>query len=598
MAEIRNPNQQGSGGSGSDPKSMMLFAVMFLVIFLGLQYWKSKKAPAAPPNNTPVATQSSMQPSPTAPVAGSTSVAGAPTSAQAASDVVSTGATQTVVENELYRITFSNRGAQVTSWILKKWKDDDGKPLDMVNQAAAGKHGYPLSLYTYDPALRAKLSQALFVPSATGTVTAPGELSFRYSSGGLTVEKKFTFDATYVLHATASITNGGVPVAALLAWPAGLGDQATLASYSTAQFDTSQNGKYDSLAPKKVSSGSTINGQFDYAGISDAYFAAIFLPDAPDSSMVVGLNNSITMARDPKKLETGTVPVPVLGTAIGSTSNGEIGARVFAGPKVIEVLNSVKATSLNGTQSGPSLEPIIEFGWIGIVAKPLFFALRFTHDHIVANWGWSILILTLIINVAMLPTRITMMKSAMKMQKIQPEMNQIKERYKQYKATDPKRQEMNAEVMALQKREGVNMFGGCLPMLIQYPLLFGFYRMLMHVIELRQAHWLWLHDLATPDPTHILPIFVIVSMFLVQYLSPSPGMDPAQQKTMAFMMPAFFGFMMWNFAAGLALYWAAGNLINVAQQMVMNRSSMGREMKALAAKRVAKKLGRPAASRR
>jgi YidC/Oxa1 family membrane protein insertase len=190
------------------------------------------------------------------------------------------------------------------------------------------------------------------------------------------------------------------------------------------------------------------------------------------------------------------------------------------------------------------------------------------------------------------------MKSAMKMQKIQPEMNQIKEKYKHLKATDPKRAEMNTEVMALQKREGVNMFGGCLPMLIQYPLLFGFYRMLMHVIELRQAHWLWLHDLATPDPTHILPIFVIVSMFLVQYLSPSPGMDPAQQKTMAFMMPAFFGFMMWNFAAGLALYWAAGNLINVAQQMVMNNTGMGKEMKALAAKRTAKKLGKPAVSRR
>ena len=512
--------------------------------------------------------------------------------------MTATALTQTVVENELYKITFSNKGAEVTSWILKKYKDDDGKPLDLVNQTAATKHGFPLSLYTYDPALRSKLSQAMYVASATGAMNAPGALSFTYSAGGLSVTKKFSFDESYVLHATASITNNGAPVAALLAWPSGLGDQATLASYGTAQFDTSQNGKYDSVAPKKVSSGSTINGQFDYAGISDAYFAAIFLPDAPDASMVVGLNNSITMQRDPKKPESGTVPVPVLGTAIGSTTNGEISTRVFAGPKVIEVLNSVKANALNGTQTGPSIEPILEFGWIGIVAKPLFFALRFTHDRIVANWGWSILILTLVINIAMLPTRITMMKSAMKMQKIQPEMNQIKERFKHLKATDPKRSEMNAEVMALQKREGVNMFGGCLPMLIQYPLLFGFYRMLMHVIELRQAHWLWLHDLATPDPTHILPIFVIVSMFLVQYLSPSPGMDPAQQKTMAFMMPAFFGFMMWNFAAGLALYWAAGNLINVAQQMVMNRSSMGREMKALAAKRVAKKLGRPAASRR
>ena len=604
MAEIRNPNQSGGSGSGggSDPRSMMLFAVAFLCIFLGLQYWKSKKAPAAPQNNAPIASQSTppsdSSTSPAAATAASTNNAGAASTTAAAGDIVAQAQTQIIVENELYRIAFSNRGGQVTSWILKKYKDDSGKPLDLVNQPASVKHGFPLSLYTYDAGLRGRLASALYVPSATGTLTAPGELTFNYASGGLVVKKKFTFDSSYVIHINASVTNNGSQVPALIAWPSALGDVSTAPTLAGTQFDTSQNGKYDSVASKKISNGNTLNGQFDYAGISDSYFGAIFLPDSPDASMVVGFNNQLTVARDPKKPESGTIPAVILGAAMGSTGGSEINTRLFVGPKDIDVLNSVRATSLNGTQTGPNLEPIIEFGWIGIVAKPLFFALRFTHDHIVSNWGWSILILTLIINIAMLPTRITMMKSAMKMQRIQPEMNKIKERYKQYKATDPKRQEMNAEVMALQKREGVNMFGGCLPMLIQYPLLFGFYRMLMHVIELRQAHWLWLHDLATPDPTHILPVFVIVSMFLVQYLSPSPGMDPAQQKTMAFMMPAFFGFMMWNFASGLALYWAAGNLINVAQQMVMNRSSMGREMKELAAKRNARKLGKPAMSRR
>jgi YidC/Oxa1 family membrane protein insertase len=601
LAEIRNPNQQGGGGGGSDPRTMLLFSVAFLCIFLGLQYWKSKKAPP-PTNPAPIATQSaqpSASPSPTAPPATPSAVSPSPAPvAAAANDVAAQSESQTVVENELYRITFSNRGAQVTSWILKKWKDDSGKPLDLVNHAAALKNGFPLSLYTYDAALRSRLASALFVPSTSGTLIAPGELTYTYASGSLTVKKTFKFDASYVIHVSASVTNNGSQVPALISWPSALGDQSTLPEYASGQFDTSLNGKFDNIAPKKVSSGSTINGQFDYAGISDSYFAAIFLPDTPDSSMVIGFNSQLAIERDPKRPESGTSPAPVLGAAIGNTSSGDINTRLFAGPKDIDVLNSVRATALNGMQNGPNIEPIIEFGYIGLVAKPLFFALRFTHDHIVANWGWAILILTLIINIAMLPTRVTMMKSAMKMQRIQPEMNKIKERYKQYKATDPKRQEMNAEVMALQKREGVNMFGGCLPMLIQYPLLFGFYRMLMHVIELRQAHWLWLHDLAMPDPTHILPIFVIVSMFLVQYLSPSPGMDPAQQKTMAFMMPAFFGFMMWNFASGLALYWAAGNLINVGQQMVMNRSKMGREMKELAAKRTARKLGKPAASRR
>jgi YidC/Oxa1 family membrane protein insertase len=177
------------------------------------------------------------------------------------------------------------------------------------------------------------------------------------------------------------------------------------------------------------------------------------------------------------------------------------------------------------------------------------------------------------------------------MQRIQPQMDAIKQRYAKYKATDPKRQEMNKEVFDLQKREGVNMFGGCLPMLLQWPLLFGFYRMLSNVIELRQAHWLWLPDLSAPDPYHILPIFFIISMFLVQYLTPSPGVDPQQQRMMAFTMPAVFGFMTWNIGSGLALYWACSNILGIVQQTVMNQTSLGREMRAIAAKRAAKKNG-------
>jgi YidC/Oxa1 family membrane protein insertase len=144
----------------------------------------------------------------------------------------------------------------------------------------------------------------------------------------------------------------------------------------------------------------------------------------------------------------------------------------------------------------------------------------------------------------------------------------------------------------LQRREGVNMFGSCLPMLLQYPLLWGFYRMLMCAIELRHAHWLWLPDLSAADPTHILPIFVMVSMVAAQLFMPSPGVDQAQQRMMAFMMPAIFGVMMWSIGSGVALYWAGSNLIGVGQQLVMNRTSMGREIRAIAAKRAAKRAAR------
>ena len=183
------------------------------------------------------------------------------------------------------------------------------------------------------------------------------------------------------------------------------------------------------------------------------------------------------------------------------------------------------------------------------------------------------------------------MQSGLKMQRIQPQMDAVKAKYKNLKVTDPKRNEMNAEIMQLQKDNGVNMFGGCIPTLIQMPLLFAFFGMLPKVVELRQAHWFWLPDLSAADPWHILPIVMVVSQFLVQFYTPSPGVDPQQQKMMAFMMPAFSGYMTWNYASGLALYWSVGNLISIATQAVMNRTSIGREMREIAAKRARRKAG-------
>ena len=578
MAEIQNPNQQGGGGR--DSNSLLMFSALFLVVFLGLQYFKQKAAPPPPAAQH----ASSMSAQASAPALSPSSTAPADPAPPDTNAVQASAETPIVVENELYKITFSNRGAQATSWILKKYKDDAGKPLDLVNHEAAADYGYPLSLYTYDEGLRANLAKALYVPSSTSAVTAPGSLSFTYEANGYAVHKTFTFDTSYVVHAQVSATHNGAPIDAKLAWPAGLGDQDTLPQYASGMFDSSVNGKADQVAAKKVSGGATLRGTYDWAGVSDLYFAAVFLPDKPQTADLVTLHNTIDLPRNRKKPDAKEIDkASVLGIALGSTT-GTIDTRVFVGPKALGVLSS-----LHGTDGGPNLEKVVSFGWWAIVSKPLFLLLHFLHDHVISNWGWAILILTLILNVAMLPTRVAMMRSSMKMQRIQPQMDAIKQRYAKYKATDPKRQEMNKEVFDLQKKEGVNMFGGCLPMLIQWPLLFGFYRMLSNVIELRQAHWLWLPDLSAPDPYHILPIFFIISMFAVQYLTPSPGVDPAQQRMMAFTMPAVFGFMTWNIGSGLALYWACSNVLGIVQQMVMNRTSMGRELRAIALKRAAKK---------
>ena len=591
MPEIQNPNQKGGGG---DSRTLIAFTAIFILMFFGLQYFKPKTAPANKP-------ESQQQPANTAASAPSLPPGVALTtkgSSAPANAVQSQVESSTIVENELYRIQFSNRGAQVTSWVLKKYKDADGKPLDLVNKQAAAQFGYPLSLFTYDAALRDKLSKALFVSSAAGDVLAPSTVTFTWSDGSVSAKKSFSFDSSYVIHADTSVEQNGAPVTALLSWPSGFGDQDTLPQYAKSTFNSMQAGKSSSDAYKKVVGGGTLNGPFDWAGVSDLYFAAIFLPDAPGQTTAVQLHNEVTIPRNLKKPDpNATDRAPVLGAAVG-VIGASYSTRLYAGPKLIDVLKSVKATSADGKPTGPDIEPIVSFGWMKVISEPLFLILHWMHEHIVSNWGWSILLLTLIINLAMLPTRITMMKSALKMQRIQPQMEAIKARYKNYKTTDPRRADMNQEIFALQKKEGANMFGGCLPMLIQWPLLYGFYNMLSNVFELRQAHWLWLPDLASPDPLHILPIFFIVSMFLVQYLTPSPGVDPAQQRMMAFTMPAVFGFMTWSVASGLALYWACGNIVNIVQQTVMNRTSLGREMQDIARKRAAKRLGKPAPGKR
>jgi YidC/Oxa1 family membrane protein insertase len=409
----------------------------------------------------------------------------------------------------------------------------------------------------------------------------------------LDVVKTFRFDASYVVTAEVQVRRNGAPVRALLAWPAGLGDQTEAMHFAYGKYAWSLDGKDDSIDAKKVSNDATIDQPYDYAGMMDLYFAAAFLPDVPARTTVVTLHNSIDLPTDPTDPNSQKKPVDVIGLAMGDTS-GFTRLRLFAGPKGTDLLKTVVATGADGKPDGPSLEPLIQYGWMTILAKPLYLALRFLRGLLgpgVYNWGWAIIIVTVIFNLLMLPTRFMMMKSSLKMMRIQPKVDAIKNRFKNLKATDPKRAEMNTEMMALYKEEGVNMYGSCLPMLIQMPLFFAYYRVLLNAVELRQAHWFWLTDLSSPDPMYILPILIIVTMLVVQLITPSPGMDPAQRKMMAIMMPAIFGFTMLHFASGLALYWGTGNVINLAIQMGINQSSMGKEMHEIAARRAAKKAG-------
>jgi YidC/Oxa1 family membrane protein insertase len=613
LPEFKNPNleSQGRGGgggnsSGGDFRSLMTFTFLALALLLAFQYFKPKQ-------DTPSSTTQTQQQT-TQPVSASQSTAGnAPvsllqTNANVAPAIGATAETETTVENELYRIVFTNRGAQVKHWILKKYSDTAGKPLDLVQPQLAEHFGLPMSLFTYESGLNTQLNQSLYQASATGQMLAPGTLTFRYAQNGLDVVKTFRFDSSYVISIESQVTRNGSPVRALVQWPAGLGDmeeflpssftRSTILTQS--QLITSVDGKQDTIAAAKVSGNATSEQSFDYAAISDLYFAAAFLPEAPARATLVTLHNTIDLPSDLTNPNSTKKPDPVIGLAMGDTS-GVTRLRLFAGPKQTDVLKTVHAMGADGKDTGPTLEPLIQYGMWTIIAKPLYVALRWLHNLLGPgkyNWGWAIIIVTLIFNLVLLPTRFMMMKSSLKMMRIQPKVEAIKKRYSHLKVNDPKRTEMNTEMMALYKQEGVNVYGGCLPLLLQMPLFFAYYRVLLYAVELRQAHWFWLTDLSAPDPLHILPILIIISMFLVQFLTPSPGMDPAQRRMMAIVMPVFMGFILWHYASGLALYWITGNIINLAIQIGINRSSMGKEMHAIAARRAAKKTGSGNASPR
>ncbi len=586
-------------------RSTMAFMLLAMAAIFGYQYFFMKPKPEPQP---PAQTQSQTQPA--APAAPSAQGQAQPAAATAHPPVatpqisasIETGIT---VENEFYKIVFTNRGGQVKHWILKRYFDSAGHPLDMVQSQASDKFGLPLAFFTYEPALTTQLNQALYQvtvagvqPTATGLVLAPTTVTFHYAANGIDAQKTFRFDSSYVVTVETEVKQNGAPVRALIEWPAGLGDmeefqqsgmlrtQVRTPSY----FAWSLDGKEESQLAPKVSGNNTLNQPYQYAAIMDLYFASAFLPDAPDRTTVVTLHNTIDLPADPSDPNSKKTPADVLGLAVGDTS-GSTRLRLFAGPKATGVLSSIHATGADGKPDGPSLEPLIEFGFWAFIAKPLYIILRFMVSHGIYNWGWAIIIFTTVFTLVLLPTRIMMTKSSLKMMRIQPKVEAIKKRYANLKMNDPKKAEMNAEMMALYKTEGVNMYGGCLPMLLQMPLFFAYYRMLLNAVELRQAHWIWLPDLSQPDPTHILPILIIITMFLTQYITPSPGMDPAQRRMMAFMMPVIFGFMLWHYASGLALYWGTSNILYLAMQIGINRSHWGKEMHAIAARRTAKKTG-------
>jgi YidC/Oxa1 family membrane protein insertase len=252
--------------------------------------------------------------------------------------------------------------------------------------------------------------------------------------------------------------------------------------------------------------------------------------------------------------------MPFVGAGLSIAGRNQF--TMFVGPKDLDLLG----------ETDKRLVSLVDWGWFGWIGRPLFAALRWLDANVVHNWGWSIILLTIIINTALIPLSLSSMKSMKKMQSLQPEIQRINDKYKGVGFNDPKKQDQNKEVMDLYNKHGVNPAGGCVPMLLQFPFFIGFYKVLNVATELRGTPWYWVHDLSQPEtiPVRILPLLMIGSQFYLQKMTPTSGMDPSQARMML-LMPLMMGFLFYNASSGLVLYWLTGNLFGIGKQLLFNK---------------------------
>jgi len=462
-----------------------------------------------------------------------------------------------VIDTEFYHVVFSNRGATVKSWTLKKFKDSAGMPLELVNQKAVDKAGRPFAFAFRDKQPSSDLNQALWVahPGPDGL-----SVNYEYSDGRTHATKTFALQrAGYMVQYSDEVTVNGAGLPHLVAWRGGFGDMAVqnaAGQQATIHYDLEKNKLVREAAKSAKNGPVNADGSFSFAGIDDQYFAAAFLP--PQNTML-----QMTTYDDIVASPLNSTEEPYPGVAVGGAARNQFG--IYIGPKEISALHVVN----------PKLDGIVDWGWFGIIAKPLFLVLHFLNDAFVHNYGWSIMLITTIINVALFPLKLTTLKSSRKMQKLQPEMAKITEKYKGISMSDPRAANKQQEMMDLYKKHGVNPMGGCIPLLIQMPFLYAFYKVLAVSIELRHANWLWIGDLSQPEhfAIHTLPLIMVVTSYALQRMTPAPAAgDPSQQKMMQF-MPLMYLFFFWQASSGLVLYWLTGNIVGLAQQWFFNKTA-------------------------
>ncbi len=537
-----------------ETRLLVAFILMGAVLFLTPLFYQPEAPPVDPkagavakdpvPAAKPNPAATSPSPTPASAPAAPANTPAAPTAVAATREEI-----LEPIETDLYRIELTNRGALVKSWILKKYRDSNGKPLDLVSSEGVKRTGYPLAIHIRNQWDWAPVNNALF-----RVVRINGGYEFEYSDGRTLARKSIrTRPSSYLLEVTSELTVDGAPVRHLLAWRGGFGD-STVPTAATAShtilYDTAQNKLTVNNQDHAKNGPQYRSGNFAFAGFEDAYFALVTLPASGSTVELLTINDRIPNREGKEE--------PIVGGAIGG--EGQNRFTLFVGPKDYTLLKNID----------PRLDNLVDFGWTTFIAKPLFLALKWVNDNWVRNWGWSIVLVTVVINVLLLPLKISSLQSMRKMALVGPEMQLINDRYKGLSMNDPKMAQKNQEIMELYKKHGVNPAGGCLPLLLQFPFLFAFYAVLSVAIDLRQAQWLWIRDLSVLDPIYILPVLMVATQFVLQKMTPVTGGDPAQQRMMLF-MPLIFGFMFMTAMSGLVLYWLTGNVVGIAQQWAFNK---------------------------
>jgi YidC/Oxa1 family membrane protein insertase len=509
--------------------------------------------PAAAPSPQPSAVAAPSPPPATAPVAVASPAETRQVHASAPA-VADERERRVEVQADDYTVAFTNRGARLVSWTLSRYRDARGKPEEMIPAQSAEVR--PLDVETGDPALDTRLREALFKPTGE-TVRVSGEephmLRFTFSDGELEAEKTLAFRASGLVAVAVRVKRNGQDLPRRLVWGPGVGNptpqEREIQGYYDPRGVAYAGGRVEQLEAKKLPpAGRPLSG-VGWVGVESHYFAAIFV--APPGGAVAEVRPQAIPAKPDEKPSFAAVAV--------IDASGEP-VQLFVGAKDYQALAKL----------GHGLERVVPVGaWIGPIVVVLMSLLRWVHSH-VGNWGWSIVVVTVLINMALAPFRHYSIVNGLKMAKVSPEMKVIQERYRKVPLMDPRRQKMQEEVAALYAKHGMSMGSqmmvGCLPLLLTMPFLFAIYRLLVVSIDLRGAPFLWISDLAQKDPLFLTPVLMGVSMFAMQKMTPST-LDPAQQRIMMLMPLMLTGMFLWA-PAGLNLYWLTSNLWSLLQQAV------------------------------